>query len=63
MAQKCPHPGQQPAVQNVFQRVKQPAPGSEGAQHHRLFPLGSHLHSGQWIWGCGSMRCRSMGSR
>jgi hypothetical protein len=49
MAQKCPHPGQQPAVQNVFQRVKQPAPGSEGTQHHRLFPLGSHLHSGQWI--------------
>lgn len=45
--QKCPQPGQQPAVQNVFQRVRQPEPGSPGAHTQRLSGFGSQLHSGQ----------------
>jgi hypothetical protein len=50
-SQKWPQPGQQPAVQNVFQRVPQPEPGSPGAQYQRLSAFGSHEQSGQWICG------------
>lgn len=55
IAQWWPQPGQQPAVQNVFQTVPQPEPGSPGEQYQRLSGRGSHAHSGQWMWGWRSM--------
>lgn len=56
-AQKCPQPGQQPAVQNVFQHVPQPAPGSLGPHIQRALAPGSQWQSGQWMCGCRSMGC------
>ena len=49
MDQKWPHPGQQPAVQNVFHSVRQPEPGSPGAHVQRLSGLGSQVQRGQWM--------------
>jgi len=46
-AQKWPQPGQQPAVQNVFQRVPQPAPGSAELHTQRALAPGSQRQRGQ----------------